>query len=195
MPLRPSAIEIFTRAEGDHGEMIKVYGQKVREVLNKRSAGNLLRAMLFAAAAAAATALVASFLVAGHVEARRAELDAKVAQRRATLRASNADHERSPSAALERRKHETPATVIVIEELSRILPRHTYLMQLRIEGDKLQVVGFTSDAPSLIPLLERSSHFMRAIFFAPTTRAPSDPGERFSVEARIRPVGERGPAP
>jgi general secretion pathway protein L len=91
-------------------------------------------------------------------------------------------------AKLELRKHETPASVIVIEVLSQILPDHTYVTELRIEGDKLRLTGVTRDAPSLIRLIEQSSHFTRATFFAPTTRTPSDPGEQFNIEAQISPV-------
>ena len=83
---------------------------------------------------------------------------------------------------LERRKQQTPSSVIVLEALSQILPDNTYVTELRIEGDKLQVIGVTHDAPSLVQLIEQSPHFMRATFFAPTTSSPEDRGERFHID-------------
>jgi general secretion pathway protein L len=59
---------------------------------------------------------------------------------------------------------------------------------LHIEGDKLQIVGVTRDAAALIGLIEQSPHFEHAAFYAPTTRTPADPSERFHVEAHIKPV-------
>jgi general secretion pathway protein L len=53
-------------------------------------------------------------------------------------------------------------------------------------------VGITRDAPSLIELIEQSAQFTRATFFAPTTQAPGDPGERFHIEVRIKPEFAQG---
>jgi general secretion pathway protein L len=91
---------------------------------------------------------------------------------------------------LERHKHEQPFTAMVVEDLSRILPDNTYLTELRIEGNKLQLVGMTREAPALIALLEKSGRFARASFSGPTTRMASDLSERFHIEAIVEPNGE-----
>jgi len=79
------------------------------------------------------------------------------------------------------------AVVMVLEAVSRVLPDTTYVTELHVEGDKMQVAGLTQDAPSLIKLIEQSPQFTRATFFAPTTRSQNDPGERFHIEAHITP--------
>ena len=104
----------------------------------------------------------------------------RIAERRGIIRAGNDAVANSALAKLARRKNQTPADVIVLEALSNVLPDNTYVTELRIEGDKVQVVGITNDAPSLIRLIEQSPHFSRATFFAPTTRSPSDPGRSLS---------------
>ena len=88
---------------------------------------------------------------------------------------------------LAKRKQTSASSVMVFEAISRVLPDSTYVTELRIESDKVQVVGLTQDAPSLIKLMEQSPQFTRATFFAPTTRAQNEPGERFHIEAHITP--------
>jgi len=125
------------------------------------------------------------------LEARRDELTGAIANARAALKPGG-NQTREAVEALERRKHETPSSVIVIEALSRILPDDTYLTELRILGDKVQIIGLTQDAPALIRLIEQSANFSKATFFAPTTHTPSEQGEHFHIEAHIEPVYEPG---
>src|SRR5688500_10839074 len=75
------------------------------------------------------------------------ELSRRIAERRALIRAGREGPQAAtPLRALERRKFQSPSSVIVLEVLSQILPDHTYVTELRIEGDKVRVTGVTRDA-------------------------------------------------
>ncbi|MBR1130077.1 PilN domain-containing protein [Bradyrhizobium iriomotense] len=184
MGFHPSAIAIVTEAAD--GPRIKVFEQKSRGAVDPVRLSRTLQAVLALAAVAAVTGSVAASYLAGSLSTQQSELERQITQRRAALRGSDGG-ERSPLALLERRKYETPASVIVLESLSRLLPDHTYVTELHVAGNKIQIGGITRDAPSLIPLIEQSQHFTHATFYAPTTRSPSDPGERFHIEAQIEP--------
>lgn len=183
----PAAIAICTDiAERDAGR-VKVFEQKARGHLDAaRLSRALLVGLVVMAAAALASVSVAAY-VADNLGGQEAELARQISARRAAIRAGTDGGDRSPVAVLERRKHETPSSVIMLEALSHLLPDHTYVTELHLAGSKLQISGITRDAPSLIPLIEQSKHFTRATFYAPTTRAPSDPGERFHIETRVEP--------
>ena len=186
--LHPASLSIFTRAGEETRELIKVFEQQARGLLDRPRLSRLLRLVLAGVTAAAVLSTAAGAVMQNYLDSRQAELTAELTARRIALRLDRQGADSSPFAVLARRKHETQASVIAIEELSRILPDHTYVTELHIDGNTLQIAGITHDAPSLIRLIEQSPHFTRATFFAPTTRAPSDPGDRFHIEARLEPV-------
>jgi general secretion pathway protein L len=186
--LHPASLSIFTAAGEETRELIKVFELQARGLLDRVRLSRLLRLVLAGITAVAVLSLAAGSIVQSYLDSRQAELNAELTARRVALRLDRQGVESSPFAQLARRKHQTQASVIVIEELSRILPDHTYVTELHIDGNILQIAGITHDAPSLIRLIEQSPHFTRATFFAPTTHAPSDPGDRFHIEARLEPV-------
>ena len=179
----PAAVCIDV-AERNAGR-VKVFEQKARGHLDAARLSRALSIGLGVAAVAALLSVIAAAYVADNLGAQESELARQISQRRAAIRVGSDGADRSPVAALERRKYETPASVIVLEALSQVLPDHTYVTELHLAGSKLQISGITRNAPSLIPLIEQSQHFTRATFYAPTTRSPSDPGDRFHIETRI----------
>lgn len=166
---------------------IKICEQKVARVVSLHRIRRVLIGLLAAASAVTAASVTANTVIGGMIEARRDELASRISERRAAMQLG---HDRASDAVLEleRRKHATPSSAIIIEALSRVLPDDTYLTELRILGDKLQIVGLSKDAPSLIRLIEQTHHFSRAAFFAPTTRSATEMGEHFSIEAHIEPI-------
>lgn len=180
----PSAIAVLTEP-AEEGR-VKVFEQKSRGAIDPVRLSRTLQAVLAVAAIAAVFGSIVAGYLADSLNAQESELEQQITQRRAAIRGADGG-ERSPLALLERRKYDTPASVIVLESLSRLLPDHTYVTEMHLAGNKLQISGITRDAPSLIPLIEQSQHFTRATFYAPTTRSSTDPGERFHIEAQIEP--------
>ena len=147
-------------------------------------APRLLRRVLLGAGLATVAVLALSAYFGDALDAEQQELQLRLTQRRAALRLNQVG---GAEALLAKRKQASPSSVMVLEAISRGLPDNTYVSELRIEGDKMQVVGLSQDAPSLIKLLEQSPQFARATFFAPTTHAADEPAERFHIEAHITP--------
>jgi general secretion pathway protein L len=182
-----SVAVLTTPADVPDAAPVRIFEQRARGVLEIDRIRQALIALLLVSGLAAAGAMGYSAYALDSLDTEQQALDQKIAARRAAMRTGPAAAV-SAQRLLERRKRTTPSNVIVLEALSQILPDHTYVTELHIEGDKLQVVGVTRDAAALIGLLEQSPHFEHAAFYAPTTRTPGDPGERFHVEAHIKPV-------
>ena len=187
---RADSILVSTVGDGANARSapIQILAQRAGAQERVRRLRRKLIALLVLAFAAAGAGAGAAIVVGDNLEAQRVELQRRIAMRRAELLSGRGSISDEALAALEARKRATPAGVIVLEALSQTLPDDTYLSELRIEGGKVQIAGFTRDAPALIRLIEQSRHFTRATFFAPTTRAPADERERFHIEAHIEPV-------
>jgi general secretion pathway protein L len=168
---------------------ITVFEHRASGTLEAARVRRTLVAVLIVTGLLAGVSLSIAGLAGMKLAGEQDELTRRIADRRMAIRLGRESGPvATPLRALERRKYQSPSSVIVLEALSQILPDHTYVTELRIEGDKLRVIGITRDAPSLIRLMEQSPNFTRATFFAPTTKGPSDPGERFHIEAQIEPV-------
>ncbi|MGJ5181203.1 PilN domain-containing protein [Bradyrhizobium oligotrophicum] len=164
---------------------VQIYKASLRSAFaGGRDLGHVLKLGWLSVAAATAVLLVATTLTGALMDGELEDAQAQVTRLRAALRpaigaASAAD------GLLAKRKQTSPASVMVLDTLSKILPDDTYVTELHVENDRLQISGVTQDAPALIRLIEQSPQFSRATFYAPTTRSPGEAGERFHVEARI----------
>jgi general secretion pathway protein L len=181
------SVAVFTTPSASEGmpPKIKLFDKSLQSAIGRKvNVPRILRAVVLSAGLAAAVSLLVSAYLGNSLQSEQQELDRRIAQRRAALRLD-------PTAGgsgldlLAKRKQATPSSVMVLEAVSRVLPDTTYVTELRIEGDKVQVVGMTQNAPALIRLMEQSPQFTRATFFAPTTHAQNEPGERFHIEAHI----------
>jgi len=184
-----AALSVNVGAEADgkpDSQPICIFTLGLRSAIaGDRDLAKLLRYLLLGAAGATALTLVASMVLGNALDTELQDLQARIGRQRAALRVNTGVGASSAEQLLVRRKQTTPAAVLVLNAISKILPDTTYVTDLRVEGDRMQVAGLTQDAPMLIRLIEQSPQFSRATFFAPTTREPSEPGERFHIEAHI----------
>jgi general secretion pathway protein L len=190
--LGASSVIVSTDVDSHSHLPLKIFEERSQRVGGLNRLRPALAAVFLVAGFAALASIAASEFLGSQWADEQQQLSRKIAERRAAIRAGRGLEDRSPARMLEARKQATPAAVIVLDALTQVLPDHTYVTELRIEHDKVQVVGITQDAPSLIQLIEQSPQFTRATFFAPTTRAANDPGERFHIETHLKPYFPSG---
>jgi len=185
------SVTVFTETpqEEHGGNRIEILQETPRRALDAVGIRRVLNVSLAGAAVAAGLLVGASTLFGGYVNSRQEEIAHRIASARAAVTAERGGKSSfALQRVLERRKHASPSTVVVLETLSQILPDDTYVTELRIDADMVRMSGVARNAPALIELMERSARFARATFVAPTTKSSSDPGERFHIEAQVLPV-------
>jgi general secretion pathway protein L len=79
----------------------------------------------------------------------------------------------------------------VWDELSRILPDHTFLTEARIVDGKVTISGFSADAAGLVRSIDQSTLFTGATLVAAITPDANERKDRFSLSFRVR--GSRMP--
>jgi general secretion pathway protein L len=179
---------VVSTAQSDSGAQatpIRLLEQRVGSAVSVRRVRSVLMAIFLLSGLSAAASIGFSAVASNNLGVEQQELMRKISARKAAMRNLV---EGSTLQTLEKRKQTTPSSVIALEALSKLLPDDTYVTELRIDGERLQIVGMTSDAASLINLIEQSPQFAHATFFAPTTRSPGTNKEQFHIESHINPI-------
>lgn len=99
---------------------------------------------------------------------------------------------------LERKQGQYPA-VVLLEDLSRILPDTTWVQQLDVKSTpklrELQIAGETGSSSQLVEVLEKSGSLANASFKSPLTKGVTPGTERFLVSAEVKPRPLPAPLP
>jgi len=77
-----------------------------------------------------------------------------------------------------------PLKLPVLQELSRTLPRDTWLTHIEIDKDTLEVKGYSAAASKLVPVLEKSPRFRETEFLG--TIISERGKEKFTIRTRIK---------
>ena len=132
--------------------------------------------------------LVLMPLIGSHAElnALRTRLDAVMASATAaTELRERIDQSTSRIGFVLEEKARWPASVEIVNELTRLLPDDTWLSQLQLQAGAVELKGISRAASSLIALLEESDLLRDVRFSSPVTLTGG--GERFHVTASISP--------
>ena len=72
------------------------------------------------------------------------------------------------------------------DELSRVLPDHTFLTETRIADGRVTVSGFSADAAHLVRIIDQSPLFSGATLAAAITPDAAEHKDRFSISFKVR---------
>jgi general secretion pathway protein L len=81
--------------------------------------------------------------------------------------------------------------VQVVDEISRILPDHTWISRLDILGTEIQLQGQSSSSSSLIAIVESSDLFENVRFRSPVVQIASTNVDRFHLSANVKRSGSQ----
>lgn len=129
--------------------------------------------------------LVAAILQESHLASLRTEVAAGAmeAEQARTLGQRVARLRRDTLAAVTARRA-APSQLLLLDRLSRILPDDSYLTELRVEGGRVHLLGYTGDGTALPSLLDGDPMLDDLRIEAPLLRAGPQ-GDRFHLSFKV----------
>ncbi len=90
------------------------------------------------------------------------------------------------------KKLKEPSALAVLDELTRIIPKDTWLYELRINRPEIRISGYSLSASSLIGKIDDSPMFRNPRFRSPVTRPGNIDKERFNLSFELGLEPRRG---
>lgn len=150
--------------------------------------------------AAVSVVLLAAFLAVPIWQKRAAAISllAPLAQAKAAAQETDALRDRLGKLVQEHnflhdRKWDTHSTLQVLEEMSKLLPDDTFVMQFDFDGKTVQIQGETASSTSLIGILEASPLFKDVSFKSQLTKLQGTPNDRFHISATLEAAAKPKP--
>lgn len=178
--------ELSADGENDVVQTLAVRGTPLRT--NRRFAAE--KAFIAGMAAATVAFLVFSFIqLHSKASAANNQLDAEIARAEVEARKARRAYDAyvariSQVEALKSQSLAGPRATVMWEELSKIVPDSSYLSNLKMQDDRIEISGFSKASSELIPLVEGSDLFEAAEFVSPVVKVPGFEGDRFSISFR-----------
>jgi len=86
---------------------------------------------------------------------------------------------------LQKKKQAEPLTLRTLDEITRRLPDHSWLIRIDIDGREVRLQGQSSASASLIQLLEASAMLENVRFASPVTRIGTTNEDHFQISANL----------
>ncbi|MET0329058.1 MAG: PilN domain-containing protein [Luteimonas sp.] len=127
-------------------------------------------------------------------------LEARVAGEATRARAASAQRQqltdlREGMAFLQTQRAARPLTVAVLDELARRLPDSTSLEKAAIEGDRVLLIGLSTEASALVGQLSGSSLWRAPALAGALQNDPRSRADRFTLTAELVPPATAAAAP
>ncbi|MEN6623480.1 MAG: PilN domain-containing protein [Smithella sp.] len=87
-------------------------------------------------------------------------------------------------------KSSRPMMMNILKEMTRILPRNTWLSRMRIADTTIEIEGYAASATEIVPKLEASPYFKKVEFSSPTSRDLRMNADRFAIKMEIEGLPE-----
>ena len=82
-------------------------------------------------------------------------------------------------------KESRPMTLILLKELTRILPKTAWLTRARFADKSVDIEGYANSASEILPKLEASKYFQKVEFASPTVRDTRLNADRFVIKMEL----------
>ncbi len=95
------------------------------------------------------------------------------------------DERHAARSELLRRRQEMPSKLQLIDELTRLLPDHTWVSRLSVEDTVVKLAGESSEASQLIEILDQSPNFHNVRFDSPVIRNSRSEQDRYEIRLEL----------
>jgi general secretion pathway protein L len=87
-------------------------------------------------------------------------------------------------------KANRPVVLNLMKEMTRALPKNTWLSRMRVTESTVEIEGYASSATDILPKLEASPFFKKVEFASPTFRDTRLNSDRFIIKMEIEGLPE-----
>ncbi len=87
-------------------------------------------------------------------------------------------------------KSSRPMAMVLLKEITRILPENAWLSRLRVVDSAIETEGYAASATEIVPKLEASKYFKKVEFASSTNRDPRTNLDHFIIKMEIEGLPE-----